>query len=323
MGLITAKTVREQAETIAAWSRRRAESEAQRFTDRQPFVSGYVFATLEDEGQEATGFTLQLALTIDKVYQAVLGRPATRVGAATMEAAANDAEHGFEQLVGVEPELALRRMLFQRDLAEPELLAELMRLMFEETEQDPEIEPAVGATFLALKAVALAYERANASTTAEPKSSLGNALEAQLGRPLPKIARNDPCPCGSGRKFKKCCGELQTPPPQDEQEPGPRDEFGDSRTEQRFLQYVDLVGELLMPHYELLCRQRNGSWLRHKSEEFEERFRPGEPDGVPDSLHVGYLLLDLCRSRGRPSPSSFSSGRKPRSPRRLGACCSI
>jgi len=22
----------------------------------------------------------------------------------------------------------------------------------------------------------------------------------------PKTSRNDPCPCGSGRKFKKCCG---------------------------------------------------------------------------------------------------------------------
>ncbi|WP_216594034.1 SEC-C metal-binding domain-containing protein [Desulfobacter postgatei] len=21
-----------------------------------------------------------------------------------------------------------------------------------------------------------------------------------------KIARNDPCPCGSGKKYKKCCG---------------------------------------------------------------------------------------------------------------------
>ena len=23
---------------------------------------------------------------------------------------------------------------------------------------------------------------------------------------LSKIGRNDPCPCGSGKKFKKCCG---------------------------------------------------------------------------------------------------------------------
>ena len=25
-------------------------------------------------------------------------------------------------------------------------------------------------------------------------------------REAPKIGRNDPCPCGSGRKYKKCCG---------------------------------------------------------------------------------------------------------------------
>ena len=24
---------------------------------------------------------------------------------------------------------------------------------------------------------------------------------------LPKIGRNEPCPCGSGKKFKKCCIE--------------------------------------------------------------------------------------------------------------------
>lgn len=24
-------------------------------------------------------------------------------------------------------------------------------------------------------------------------------------RENPKIGRNDPCPCGSGRKYKKCC----------------------------------------------------------------------------------------------------------------------
>jgi hypothetical protein len=25
-------------------------------------------------------------------------------------------------------------------------------------------------------------------------------------RPGPKVGRNDPCPCGSGKKYKKCCG---------------------------------------------------------------------------------------------------------------------
>jgi len=29
---------------------------------------------------------------------------------------------------------------------------------------------------------------------------------SQVRRSAPKVGRNDPCPCGSGRKFKKCCG---------------------------------------------------------------------------------------------------------------------
>ncbi|MEI7451004.1 MAG: PBPRA1643 family SWIM/SEC-C metal-binding motif protein [Desulfomonile sp.] len=35
-------------------------------------------------------------------------------------------------------------------------------------------------------------------------------LEKALNPPQPliaeKIGRNDPCPCGSGKKFKRCCG---------------------------------------------------------------------------------------------------------------------
>ncbi|MAA54468.1 MAG: zinc chelation protein SecC [Porticoccaceae bacterium] len=28
-----------------------------------------------------------------------------------------------------------------------------------------------------------------------------------ITRDAPKIGRNDPCVCGNGRKFKKCCGK--------------------------------------------------------------------------------------------------------------------
>ncbi len=29
----------------------------------------------------------------------------------------------------------------------------------------------------------------------------------QVVRETPKIGRNEPCPCGSGKKYKKCCGK--------------------------------------------------------------------------------------------------------------------
>ena len=30
--------------------------------------------------------------------------------------------------------------------------------------------------------------------------------EKPIVREEPKVSRNDPCPCGSGKKYKKCCG---------------------------------------------------------------------------------------------------------------------
>jgi SEC-C motif-containing protein len=34
----------------------------------------------------------------------------------------------------------------------------------------------------------------------------GKTMPKPIVRVDPKTGRNDPCPCGSGRKFKKCCG---------------------------------------------------------------------------------------------------------------------
>ena len=33
--------------------------------------------------------------------------------------------------------------------------------------------------------------------------------EKPIVREEPKIGRNDPCPCGSGKKYKKCCGKSK------------------------------------------------------------------------------------------------------------------
>ncbi len=44
------------------------------------------------------------------------------------------------------------------------------------------------------------------------KKSDGSPRDLPVFQPYvredPKVGRNDPCPCGSGKKFKKCCGAL-------------------------------------------------------------------------------------------------------------------
>ena len=44
---------------------------------------------------------------------------------------------------------------------------------------------------------------ARSSANANAQSSI------QIVRSTPKVGRNDPCPCGSGKKYKNCCGRNQ------------------------------------------------------------------------------------------------------------------
>jgi SEC-C motif-containing protein len=36
----------------------------------------------------------------------------------------------------------------------------------------------------------------------------GDIVQKTVVRSSPKIGRNDPCPCGSGKKYKRCCGSA-------------------------------------------------------------------------------------------------------------------
>jgi preprotein translocase subunit SecA len=56
---------------------------------------------------------------------------------------------------------------------------------------------------------------APAGAAPRPAGALGSPLGAGRAQPMPtagkpaaaaKVGRNDPCPCGSGKKFKRCCG---------------------------------------------------------------------------------------------------------------------
>ena len=43
----------------------------------------------------------------------------------------------------------------------------------------------------------------------ERRQEESGVTQMPVHRAAPKIGRNDPCPCGSGKKYKKCCGKEQ------------------------------------------------------------------------------------------------------------------
>jgi preprotein translocase subunit SecA len=48
------------------------------------------------------------------------------------------------------------------------------------------------------------------NNAAEQPQEAGEPAESEgtFRREEPKVGRNDPCPCGSGKKYKQCCGKL-------------------------------------------------------------------------------------------------------------------
>ena len=50
----------------------------------------------------------------------------------------------------------------------------------------------------------MTHEAASAMPEGEPSPE----QVAQTENAVPKVGRNDPCPCGSGKKYKHCHGKL-------------------------------------------------------------------------------------------------------------------
>lgn len=93
-----------------------------------------------------------------------------------------------------------------------EIVGKIFRMQIN-VSQPPRIERRPQPTLMAIHADATGMGFASASEggggTAET-SPMAEASQRGTLKPIkrdaPKVGRNDPCPCGSGKKYKKCCG---------------------------------------------------------------------------------------------------------------------
>ena len=64
----------------------------------------------------------------------------------------------------------------------------------------------VSTTLSHPEAQGLAKSHAQQEQAANTPVSAPDAKPTTVRRTQPKVGRNDPCPCGSGKKYKKCHG---------------------------------------------------------------------------------------------------------------------
>lgn len=106
-----------------------------------------------------------------------------------------------------------------------------------------------------------------------------------------KPGRNDPCPCGSGKKYKKCCGLNQS-------------QGGFVQTPEPWLSPAERTGTLWDDYFEVIPIvsiygkkvmdfDEDSREFERTVSDFEKRFRPGEKDGITDSFFISWMHFDL------------------------------
>ena len=99
--------------------------------------------------------------------------------------------------------------MFQRMLADIkyDVMRSLFALQIREREEVAALEE---ERRRAAEAQKMQFIHASASSPSASQNDTPPELEHHIPfvRETPKVGRNDPCPCGSGKKYKNCCGRL-------------------------------------------------------------------------------------------------------------------
>jgi preprotein translocase subunit SecA len=100
------------------------------------------------------------------------------------------------------------------DLVKMEVTRVLMTVRIQSQEEVAQAASAIEERAEHISNVTYTHPTDDGSVVQEPQLSSAALAAASLRRPptpagsVPRVGRNDPCPCGSGKKYKQCHGQL-------------------------------------------------------------------------------------------------------------------
>ena len=192
-------------QTIAAFTRldqrgdKRAMNKlAQRLQREQPFLLQYAAAVRTEHGDTVGEAAVFYATLMWAMFER--GRDATL--ARLTQANLTEAEKVVTEDLAAVPDLA-DKPAYERtspavEARQPHIYAKLRELLAEDVKENAMTADTCAAIIKPTQVVVEAFDAALAGR--RPGEPQGPVL-AQ-----PKVGRNEPCPCGSGKKFKKCHG---------------------------------------------------------------------------------------------------------------------
>jgi hypothetical protein len=271
---------------VAAWTNAQAKRHYRELCGRQPALLAFATEVLEDEADPVFTLAIDLLLTLERTYQLATGHPSAPIDADVVLAAATASQERFLAESGTPPEAFMQALFDSGELAAPELVETLIAILSAVVDTNPEIAAEdVAALLPFVFSAARIFEIGQGIAPPAAHASGGAAIAPAAG--APKVGRNAACPCGSGKKFKRCCGQQRPAAPSEPLSP----------VQKRFMDYIVCAEEVM--EFAQNERSPDGIWHAKQMAAFEEQFAVGDDGVVPDSVHVNHVLFDLALPSAR------------------------
>jgi len=184
----------------ASGDKRSMNKMARRLGREQPALLQYAASKKEGADEEVGEAAIFYATLVWAVFDRSDSRSVPRLTPDNLEAAEKVVEEECGKIDGI-GELPIHERtapaLVDR---QPHVYANICELIAEDVKENAISEECAQVIFPSTQAVLEAFDAA-------VEGRRPGERQGPIVRDKPKVGRNEPCPCGSGKKYKKCCGK--------------------------------------------------------------------------------------------------------------------
>jgi hypothetical protein len=191
-------TIRAFTDLENAGNKRSMTKMARRLSKEQPALLKYASEFREQHGDKVGEAAIFYGTLIWAIYDRVLGK-SPQLTEANLEAARAIIAEEQKSAPGIDSLPVHKRILPTVAERQPHICEKLSELVEEDVREKAMTEETASLIMPPTQVILEAFDAA--AEGRRPGTKLGPVV-----RDSPKVGRNDPCACGSGKKFKKCCG---------------------------------------------------------------------------------------------------------------------
>jgi hypothetical protein len=172
---------------------------AQRLGKEQPALLQYAAKTRTDHGDTTGEAAVFYGTLVWAMFDRARGKRLPRLTADNLEVAQKLVEEDFATVEGLKEKPIHERTAPAVEGRQPNVYAKLRELIEEDVREKAMTEECATVIYPPTQVIVEAFDAAIAGR--RPGEHQGPVVREQ-----PKVGRNEPCPCGSGQKYKKCHG---------------------------------------------------------------------------------------------------------------------